>query len=384
MKRYYFDNIATTKTDKRVVDVMLPYFTEHYAYPSSQFSHQEGIFVTDNLEEARANISKYINGSDDEIIFTSGETESNNLAIKGFARANAKKGKHLITTTIEHRSVLNSFKALEKEGFTVSYIKVNKGGLIDFKELKSAITSATILISVNFVNHEVGTIEPIEEIGNIAKEKNIVFHTNATYAMGYLPIDVKKMNIGLLTASGDKIHGPKGIGLLYKRKDINISRIFDGNFNEYYIRPGLVNIPGVIGMSKAIDLLRENTGEIERIKKMRDKLINGLLAIDDSVLNGSKENRVANNANITFYRAEGESTTLHLDMHGVSVVTGSACFSRSLEPSYVMMAMGFTHERAHGSIRYGLSRFNKIEEIDYVIDKTKGIVKKLREISPIK
>ena len=202
--------------------------------------------------------------------------------------------------------------------------------------------------------------------------------------MGYLPIDVKKLNIGLLTASGDKIHGPKGIGILYKRNDVQISRLLDGNFNEYYLRPGLVNIPGVIGMSKAIDLIKDNDNEIKRIKEMRNKLMKGLLTIEDSVLNGPKDKRVANNVNVTFYKAEGESTVLHLDMHGISVVTGSACFSRSLEPSYVMMAMGFTHERAHGSIRYGLSRFNKIEEINYIIDKTRGVVKKLREISPIK
>ena len=383
MKGYYFDNIAATKVDKEVIKAMLPYFDTYYAMPSSQFSHQPGIFITDKIEQARKNIAHFINADKDEIIFTSGETESSNLAIKGVARANKKRGNHIITVKNEHRSVLNSFKTLEKEGFDVTYLDVDGEGSVDLQQIKDSIRDNTILLSVALVDQVVGTIQPIAEIGKLIKEKQVIFHTNATYGLGYLPLDVEKMGVDLLTISGDKAHAPKGIGVLYKRKDININRIFDGNFNEFYIRPGIENVPGIIGFSKAVDLLKHNENTIEKINELRNILIDKLLTIGDSVLNGSRTKRVANNVNITFYKVEGESVMLHLDMNGISVTTGSACFSRSLEPDYVLSSMGFDHERIHGSIRYSLSKYNTKEEVEYVSEKTKKIIKRLREISPL-
>ncbi len=384
MRRYYFDNIATTRVDDEVLKEMLPYFSEIYAIPSSQFSHQDGILGSDAIEKARERIAACINAEPSEIIFTSGETESNNLAVKGAAYYGKKKRDHLITSPIEPRSVLNSVKKLGKEGFGTSIIKVDGEGFADPDDIKGALTERTSLVSVSYVNHEVGTMQDIERIGTLCAERGVLFHTDASYAFSWFPIDVKKQNISLMTLSADKIHGPKGAGILYKNKNVKIDRLFEGNFNEFYIRPGLENVPAIVGSGKAAELIEKNKENIMKVKPLRDKLIADLLKIDDAVLNGPKDKRVDNNVNVTFYRAEGEAIVLHLDMHGISVITGSACFSESLEPSYVMMALGYTHERAHGSVRFGLSRLSSGVEIEYAAEKARFVVNKLREISPIK
>ena len=384
MKRIYLDNAASSRLDDDVLKVMLPYFTEMYAIPSSQFSHQDGIEVNDAIEDARDAVADYLNVKSSEIIFTSGETESNNLAIKGYARANASKGKHLITATNEHRSVLNTFKVLEKEGFKVTYVEVDEYGHIAPEDIKAALREDTILISIALVNHEVGTIQPLKEISGQLEDSQAVLHSNLTYGAGYLALDMGGLGLSLASLSTDKANGPKGAGVVFIKDKLKINRLFEGNFNEGYIRPGMVNVPSVMGFAAAVKMFQSNSDDIERISKLRDRMIEKLLKIENTVLNGPAVERVANNVNITFYRAEGESVVLHLDMKGISVVTGSACFSKSLEPSYVMMSMGFSHERAHGSIRATLSKYTTEDEIDRTVDAMSEVVQKLRDISPIK
>ncbi len=376
----YLDNGASTKIDEEALNEMIKYYKEFYGVATSQFGHSMGIKSKEALDNSRDFIARRLNASFEEIIFTSGGTESNNFAIKGVAKVGDKR-KKILVSSIEHFSVLHTARTLEKEGFEILKIPVDKKGFVDIDYIRDNIENA-LLISVQHSNYEVGTIQPIEEIGKIAKEKGVIFHTDAAYSFGWLEIDVSKLNVDLLTFTGHKIHGPKGIGGLYIRKGTNIKKWMDGGFNEFDLRGGTENVPGVVGMSKALEKMTKE--EIEKVKNLIDYLKEKLLSIKDSHLNGDEVKRHPANINITFDYIEGESVVLHLDMRGIAVITGSACFSRALEPSHVLMAMGYSHEQAHGSIRFSLGRFNKKEEMDYVYEQTKEVVEKLRSFSPLK
>jgi len=380
----YLDNAASTQAAPEVVEAMLPYFTERYAVASSQFSHTLGLEAKEALDRARATIAAKINAELEEFIFTSGGTEANNLAVKGAAYANRKKGNHLITSKIEHLSVLHPCRSLEREGFSVTYLNVDREGFVDLDQLKDAITDETILVSVQWINQEVGTIQDIAEIGRICRERGVLFHTDAALGLGWLPLDVQEANIDLASFSAHKLHGPKGIGGLYVRTDVKVKKLIEGGYNEFDLRAGTENIPGAVGFAKAIEIF--STEDSEYVRNLRDRLMEGLLEIEGAELNGPRDGtrRHPGNVNVSFQFAEGEAVILHLDMKGVAVITGSACFSRALEPSHVLMAMGHTHERAHGSIRYTLSRYNTAEELDRAAEATREVVERLRQISPMK
>jgi len=382
MEKYiYLDNAASTQVDENVISAMMPYLKNDYAVASSEFSHQCGIKSKDALNNAREIIARKIGAQSEEIIFTSGGTEANNLAIKGIAYAMKNKKRHLIVSKVEHYSVLNSAKHLEKDGFHISYIPVNKDGIIDIDKLKDEIQDNTFLVSIQHSNQETGVIQPISEISKICKEKGIIFHTDFAYSTGWIPINVQKIPVDLLTLTAHKMHGPKGIGALFVKKGIPIEKQMDGGYNEFNLRGGTENIPGAVGFAKAFTLM--NDEEIERVRKLRDNLEKKLLSISDTQLNGNSAKKHPAVTDITFLFVEGESVVLHLDMRNIGVITGSACFSRSLEPSYVLMAMGFTHEEAHGSIRFSLGRFNSEEEIKYVVQQVDEVVNSLRKISPL-
>ena len=381
-EQIYLDNAASTQAAPEVVEAMLPYFTERYAVASSQFSHTLGLEAKEALDRARATIAAKINAELEEFIFTSGGTEANNLAVKGAAYANRKKGNHLITSKIEHLSVLHPCRSLEREGFSVTYLNVDREGFVDLDQLKDAITDETILVSVQWINQEVGTIQDIAEIGRICRERGVLFHTDAALGLGWLPLDVQEANIDLASFSAHKLHGPKGIGGLYVRTDVKVKKLIEGGYNEFDLRAGTENIPGAVGFAKAIEIF--STEDSEYVRNLRDRLMEGLLEIEGAELNGPRDRRHPGNVNVSFQFAEGEAVILHLDMKGVAVITGSACFSRALEPSHVLMAMGHTHERAHGSIRYTLSRYNTAEELDRAAEATREVVERLRQISPMK
>ena len=383
-ERIYMDNAATTRTDPDVVAEMLPYFTEQYAVASSQFSHTPGIQAKEGLENAREIIAKKINAQNDEIIFTAGGTESNNLAVKGTSWAHRGKKNHIICSKIEQNAILHSAAWLEKEGFKVTTIDVDGDGFVNLNQLEDSITDETFLVSVQHANQEVGTIQPVEAVGEICRKKGVLFHTDAQLSFTYLNLDVNAIPADLITLSAHKIHGPKGVGALYVRKGTNIKKMMHGGYHEFDLRSGTENVVGAVGFGKAVQIATPE--HVEYIRKMQSELLSGLeSSIPEVVVNGPKDllKRLPTNANVSFSRVEGESVVLHLDMRGVSVITGSACFSRSLEPSYVMMAMGFSHERAHGSIRFTLSRFNQMDEIGRVVDSCKDIVESLRKISPL-
>ncbi|MCK4233844.1 cysteine desulfurase [candidate division WOR-3 bacterium] len=382
MKKVYLDNAATTLCDKRVVDAMIPFYTDKYAVASSDFSHSPGIEAKEALDKAREDIANKIGAKFREVIFTSGATESNNVAINGIAMANKKKGNHIITSSVEHRSVKEAIEALEKEGFTVTWLPVSKGGFVSVDDLKKSIKKETLLVSIQHANQETGTVQDINSIGNICHKKSVFFHTDAALSFGRIPLDVKKAKVDLLSITAHKIHGPKGVGALYIRDGLGIVKCMYGGFNEFNKRAGTENIPGIVGFAKAIELIEPN--EIKYIEKLKERLYDGIKKELDAVqLNGNQKDTLPTILNLTFRFVEGESVILHLDMRGIAVITGSACFSRSLEPSYVLKAMGLSHEEAHGSIRFSFSRFNKEDEIDYTIDAVVNVVKKLREISPI-
>lgn len=382
MKRVYLDNAATTRVDPQVLEAMKPYFLEKYGVASSEFGHTPGIEAKDAMENSREIIAKRLGAQPEEIVFTSGGTESNNLAIRGIAYALKKKGNQVITSKIEHHSVINTCKALEKEGFEVFYLNVNREGFINLKQLEDIINSKTILISIQQANQEVGTIQQLDKIGQLCKKKGVIFHTDAAQSFTKVPLDVKDLNLDLVSVTAHKIHGPKGIGALYIKKGTKIQKMIEGGFNEFNLRAGTENIPGSVGFSRAVEIADEK--QMEYVRKLRDRLIKGILSrVSSSQLNGSPERRLPDNVNISFHFVEGESILLHLDMKGIAVTTGSACFSRSLEPSHVLMAMGFTHELAHGSVRYSISKFNSEEEIDYTIEATNEVVESLRKISPL-
>jgi len=377
----YLDNATTTAMDPKVLEAMKPYFFEWYGSPTHEYGHTFGLKAREALEKSREVVARSIGAKPEEIIFTSGGTESNNLAIKGLALANKEK-RHLVTSRIEHTSVLNVIKSLEKTCFKASYINVDGEGFIDLEQLEDEINEETLLVSIQHANQEIGTIQDIEEIGKICEEKDVLFHVDAVQSFTKLPIDVEKMNIDLLSISAHKIHGPKGVGALYVRDGVKLKPLMDGGYNEFGVRPGTENVPGVVGFAKAIELVDED--QLENMRRLRDYLTDGLLEISDSRLNGPRgEKRLCNNVNITFRFVEGESVLLHLDIRGIIVTTGSACFSRSLQPSHVILALGLRHEDAHGSVRFSLSKYNTLEEMDYTIRNVREVVEQLRKISPV-
>ncbi|MFC2071018.1 cysteine desulfurase family protein [Chloroflexota bacterium] len=382
-KQVYLDNSAATRLDERVLEAMKPYLFEEYAVATSEFAYSQGIEASEALNEARESLAKVLGAATEEFIFTSGSTESSNLALKGVALAPGdKKGKNIIVSKIEDFPVLNSAKSLEKQGFQVTYLDVGDDGLVDINELKEAIGNETILVSIQHANQEIGTIQDIESIGRICREKEVLFHTDATHTFPRVQIDVNKIPVDLITVAAHTIHGPKGIGGLYVRKGTKIAKWMDGGFQEYDLRAGIENIPGAIGFARAVELITHE--ETKQIEAMRDRIIDRILAeIPDTTLTGHRTKRLPQNANISFHFIEGESITLHLDMHGFAVSTGSACFSRSLEGSHVIFGIGGDHERAHGSIRFTFGRYNTMEDVDTIITTLTDIVKELRSISPL-
>lgn len=384
LRRIYLDNAASTQVAPEVVEAMLSFFTETYAVASSQFSHTPGIQAKEALDNARQIIANRLGASPEEIVFTSGGTEANNFALKGTVWAFKGKKDHLICSSIEHTSVLHSAQWLEKQGIQVTYLPVDGEGFVDLNQLEANISDRTFLVSIQHGNQEVGTIQPIETIGEICKKKNVLFHTDAVLTFPYFDLDVKKLPIDLLTISAHKIHGPKGVGALFIRKGTPIVKLLHGGYMENDLRGGTENIPGIVGFGKAVELVTPEIVSKLRVlqKALFERLLNGITGME---INGPKDfsRRLPGNVNVSFEYVEGESVVLHLDMKGISVITGSACFSRSLEPSYVMMAMGFSHERAHGSIRFTLSRWNTIEEIEQVVSSCKEVVETLRQISPL-
>lgn len=384
MKRIYLDHSATTPVDPQVAELMMTYFLEYYGNPSSV--HFFGRQVKKALEEARTQVASFINADTAEITFTSGGTEADNLAIQGAAKARAGKGKHLITSAIEHHAVLDTFKYLAKNGYELTILPVDEEGIVSVEELQKAIRPDTILISIMHANNEVGSIQPVVEIGRITREKDILFHVDAVQSLGKIPIDVKKMNIDLLTVSSHKIYGPKGVGALYVRKGVKIPPLVYGGSQERKLRSGTENTPGIIGFGKACELAAQRMEEENKeLIRLRDKLLNGILArIDKVKVNGSLgEKRLPNNVNVSINYIEGESLLLSLDMLGIAASSGSACTSGSLDPSHVLLAMGLSHEVAHGSLRLSLGRQNTEEDIDYVLQELPKIVERLREMSPL-
>ncbi len=379
------DHAATTPTDIEVVKAMEPYFTQKYGNPNS--IHFFGQEAREAVEEARKKIAHLIGANPSEIIFTGGGTESDNFAIKGIAWANQKKGNHIITSKIEHHAVLHSCQFLEKHGFKVTYLPVDKYGLIEPEEVKKAITDQTILVTIMHANNEIGTIEPIKEIGEIVKEAGIYFHTDSVQTVGHIPIDVDDLKVDMLSMSGHKLYGPNGAGVLYLRKGTRIDSLIDGGSQEKNRRAGTENVAGIVGMGKAAELAekRLTQGEEDKIIKLRDRLIKGISKeIDHVRLNGHPTKRLPGNVNFCFEFVEGESMLLNLDMEGVAASSGSACTSGSLEPSHVLLAIGLPPEIAHGSLRLTLGKDNSEEEVEYVIGILPKIVEKLRALSPFK
>ncbi|TCO79066.1 cysteine desulfurase NifS [Marinisporobacter balticus] len=382
-RRVYLDYAATTPTKKDVLDEMYPYFTEKFGNPSSIYSF--GREAKQAVDVSREKIAKLIGSKQEEVYFTAGGSEADNWAIKGIAYANKDKGNHIITTKIEHHAVLHTCAYLEKNGFDVTYLDVDQDGLIDLEVLKNAITDKTILISIMFANNEVGTIEPIKEIGQIAKEKGVIFHTDAVQALGNVEIDVNALNIDLMSVSSHKIYGPKGIGALYIRKGVKIHSFVHGGAQEKRRRAGTENVAGIVGFGKAAALAMENLDtHVNHLEILREKLIKGIMEKVDYVrLNGHPEKRLAGNVNMVFEFIEGESLLLSLDLVGIAASSGSACTSGSLDPSHVLMAIGLPHEIAHGSLRLTVGDFTTEEDIDYVLEQLPIIVDRLRQMSPL-
>ena len=381
----YMDNHATTPMDPRVLEAMLPYFTEKFGNAASR-NHSFGWAGEEAVENARQQVASLIGATAKEIIFTSGATESDNLMIKGVAEMYREKGNHIITQAIEHKAVLDTCKNLEKHGFEVTYLPVGKDGRVDPEDLRKAIRPTTILISVMYANNEIGAVNPIQEIGKIAKEHGIIFAVDGVQAAGKIPVDVQKDNIDLLAISAHKMYGPKGVGALYVRRrnpHVQLSAIIDGGGHERGMRSGTLNVPGIVGLGKACELCQQEMAqESQRLLDLRERLRKGLEArLDEVFINGSMEHRLPNNLNMSFAYVEGES--LLMGINDIAVSSGSACTSATLEPSYVLKALGVGEDLAHTSIRFGLGRFSTPEEVDYVIDKMVQVVTKLRELSPL-
>ena len=379
----YLDNAATTQVLPEVLQEMLPYFTEDFGNPSAVYTFASG--AKGAVDKAREQVAKLIGAKPEEIYFTAGGSESDNWALKATAEAYKEKGRHIITTAIEHHAILHTCQWLEQQGFEVTYLPVDEKGVVSPQEVEKAIRPDTILISVMAANNEIGTIEPLKEIGAIAKEHGILFHTDAVQAFGHIPLDVEALNIDMLSASGHKIHGPKGVGILYIRKGVKIRSFVHGGAQERKRRAGTHNVPGIVGMGKAAELagthMQENT---EKIVALRNHLIDRVLKeIPYTRLNGHEINRLPNNANFCFRFIEGESMLILLDQKGICGSSGSACTSGSLDPSHVLLAIGLPHEIAHGSLRLTLSEKNTLEEIDYTVDQLKAIIERLRGMSPL-
>jgi cysteine desulfurase len=382
-KIHYMDNSATTRLDEKVLEEMRPYFLERYAVATSEFGYSMGLDTREALDTARTSLAQYLGAPAEDLVFTSGDTESSNTALKGVTKALSKKGKHLIVSKIEDFPVLNSAKTLERDGFKVTYLDVDGEGFVDMDQLQSSITEETTLVSIQHANQEIGTVQDMKAIGDICHDKQVTYHADATHTFRLLPLDVSRVPVDLLTISAHTIHGPKGVGGLYIRDGTQISKWMDGGFQEANRRAGLENIPGIIGFNKAASLITDE--ENRYIQGLRDNLIDKMInRVPQTTLNGSPIKRTPQNANITFHYVEGESITLHLDMKGFEVSTGSACFSRTLEASHVIMGIGGNHERAHGSIRFSLSRFNDMNDIDSVVTALSDVVSNLRRISPLK
>lgn len=383
MNTIYLDNNATTKTDEEVVKAMMPYLLDNYGNPSSIYKiGRENKKV---VEDSREKIAKILNCEPNEIYFTSGGSESDNTAIRGIAYSYKNKGNHIITSKIEHPAVLETCKQLEKEGFEVSYIDTDENGIVDLEELKKEIKQVTTLITIMFANNEIGTLQPIKEIGEIAKKNNIIFHTDAVQAVGSVLIDVKELNIDSLSLSAHKFYGPKGIGVLYVRKGIKFEKFVNGGHQERNKRAGTENVAGIVGLAKAIELAYQNLEEHnKKIKELRDYYVEQVQEkIPYIKINGDMEKRLPGNSNISFRFIEGEGLLLNLDLKGICASSGSACTSGSLDPSHVLLAIGLPHEIAHGSLRISIGKYNTKEEIDYLVENLVEIVGRLREMSPL-
>ncbi|MBO5153490.1 MAG: cysteine desulfurase NifS [Eubacterium sp.] len=383
MKYIYLDNAATTRVAPEVLEAMTPYFTEYYGNPSSIYSFAGK--SKDAMEEARAKIAGILGAKPEEIYFTGGGSESDNWALKATAEAYANKGKHIITSTIEHHAILHTCEYLEKHGYEVTYVGVDENGIIRLDELEQAIRPDTILISVMAANNEIGSIQPLKEIGEIARKHGVFFHTDAVQAFAHIPLNVDEMNIDMLSASGHKINGPKGIGIMYIRKGVKIGSFIHGGAQERKRRAGTHNVPGIIGMAKAAEIADANMEERMAYEcKLRDHLIERVLAeIPYSRLNGDRTKRLPNNANFCFRFIEGESMLIKLDQKGICGSSGSACTSGSLDPSHVLLAIGLPHEIAHGSLRLTISQETTMDDIDYTVDELKKIIEQLRSMSPL-
>ncbi len=381
----YMDNHATTPLDPRVLEAMLPYFTSNFGNAASR-NHQFGWVAEEGVETARENIAKLIGATAKEIVFTSGATESDNLAIKGVAEMYREKGNHIITAATEHKAVLDTCKRLEKYGYRVTYLPVGRDGLIDLDDLKRAIDDKTILVTIMYANNEIGVLQPVEEIGKLCRERGVLFHTDATQAVGKVPVDVNKQNIDIASLSAHKMYGPKGVGALYVRRRnprVQLSPVIDGGGHERGMRSGTLNVPGIVGFGKACEIaLQEMPEEGRRLGGLRDRLRDSIMKeLDEVYVNGSMERRLPGNLNISFLYVEGES--LLMGINDVAVSSGSACTSATLEPSYVLKALGLGDDLAHSSIRFGLGRFNTEAEVDYVSGRIVEVVKRLRELSPL-
>lgn len=378
----YLDNAAATRLDERVLKAMEPYFFDLYAIATSQFGYSLGIDARDALDAARAGVAAQLGATPEELVFTSGSTESSNLAIKGVALALAdKKGRHIVTTPLEDFPVLHSTRSLERQGFQVTHVQVDETGRVDLDHLRDSISSETILVSIQAANQEIGTLQDLQHIAEICRDKDVLFHTDATHSFLRLPLDVRELPVDLVTLSAHTIHGPKGVGGLYVREGTPIRKWMDGGFQEFDRRPGVENIPGAVGFAKAVELVTPE--ETHRLQAMRDRLTERMLEIPHTRINGHPVHRLPHNANISYRFVEGESLLLHLDMRGFAVSTGSACFSRSLEASHVILGIGGNHERAHGSVRFTFGRYNQDEDVDAVVDAVAEVVADLRRISPL-
>lgn len=383
-KTIYMDYAATTYTKEEVLKEMLPYFTEYYGNPSSIYSIARE--TKKAIDIARDRVAKALNCGSDEVYFTAGGSEADNWAVKGIAFAHANKGKHIITTKIEHHGLLHTCEWLEKNGFEVTYLDVDEEGFVDLDQLKKSIKDDTILVSVMFANNEIGTIQPIKEIGEICKERKIIFHTDAVQAVGHVEIDVKELNIDLLSLAGHKIYGPKGVGALYIRKGLKIDNLIHGGGQERARRAGTENVAGIVGIGKAIELATADIKkDSEKLIFLRDKLMNGIVEkIPYTKINGPKEkNRLPGNVNISFKFIEGEGILLSLDYEGICASSGSACTSGALDPSHVLLSIGLDHETAHGSLRLSLGDNTTEEEVEYVLEKLPPIIERLRSMSPL-
>ena len=383
MRQIYLDHASTTPVRPEVVEAMAPYFTEHFGNPSSIYPL--GQEASDAVAAARESLASLIGATPREIFFSSGGTESDNWALKGFARANATKGRHIITSAIEHHAVLHTCEALEREGFEVTYLPVDEHGLVSVEDFKAAIRPDTILASIMFANNEIGTIEPVRQLAAAAHEANVVFHTDAVQAFGHEPIDVNELGIDMLSASSHKIYGPKGVGLLYVRRGVKLENLLDGGQQERGRRGSTENVPGIVGFARAAELaVDELAPEHNRQLALRDHAIRRILAeIPSAKLNGSWESRLANNVNFSFEFIEGEGMLLQLAARGICVSSGSACTSGSLDPSHVLLAIGLPHEIAHGSLRLTLGRDTTLEDVDFAVDSLKATLQNLRMMSPL-